>query len=160
MADIVVIHVAVQEEDFDIAQLQSEAVGGMCKEGALATFTGYVRRDNDGEEVDTLTLEHYPGMTERSIEQILQQAAARWPLLFAGVVHRVGTLSPGDRIVWVGISSAHREAAFSACEFVMDYLKTRAPFWKKERGPAGAKWVSARGTDEARAERWGEEDKA
>ena len=158
MIDVVVTQVAVQEEDFDIAQLQEDAMGGSCKEGALATFTGYVRRDNEGEEVHTLTLEHYPGMTERSIEQILQQAGARWPLLFASVVHRVGTLSTGDRIVWVGISSAHREAAFSACEFVMDYLKTRAPFWKKERGPTGAKWVSARVTDEARAARWSERD--
>ena len=158
MIDVVVTQVAVQEEDFDIAQLQEDAKGGSCKEGALATFTGYVRRDNEGEEVHTLTLEHYPGMTERSIEQILQQAGARWPLLSASVVHRVGTLSPGDRIVWVGISSAHREAAFSACEFVMDYLKTRAPFWKKERGPTGAKWVSARVTDEARAARWSERD--
>jgi molybdopterin synthase catalytic subunit len=157
MIDAVITQVAVQEEDFDIAQLQAEAMGGSCKEGALATFTGYVRRDNEGEEVDTLTLEHYPGMTERSIEQILQQAGTRWPLLSASVVHRVGTLSPGDRIVWVGISSAHREAAFSACEFVMDYLKTRAPFWKKERGPAGVKWVSARDTDAARAARWSEQ---
>ncbi|MCX2976533.1 molybdopterin synthase catalytic subunit MoaE [Candidatus Marimicrobium litorale] len=157
MIDAVITQVAVQEEDFDIAQLQAETMGGTCKEGALATFTGYVRRDNEGEEVDTLTLEHYPGMTERSIEQILQQAGTRWPLLCASVVHRVGTLSPGDRIVWVGISAAHREAAFSACEFVMDYLKTRAPFWKKERGPAGVKWVSVRDTDAARAARWSEQ---
>ena len=101
-----------------------------------------------------LELEHYPGMTEKSITAIMSEAAGRWPLLAAGVVHRVGDLVPGDRIVWVGVSSAHRGAAFSACEFIMDYLKTGAPFWKKEVGPEGEHWVAARASDDERAERW------
>jgi molybdopterin synthase catalytic subunit len=101
-----------------------------------------------------MELEHYPGMTEKSIAAILQEASERWPLLAAAVVHRVGKLQPGDQIVWVGVSSAHREAAFSACEFIMDYLKTRAPFWKRECGTEGARWVDARDSDEGRAERW------
>ncbi len=106
----------------------------------------------------TLELEHYPGMTEGSITQILEQAAERWPLLAASVVHRVGKLAMGDQIVWVGVASAHREAAFSACEFIMDYLKTRAPFWKKELGPEGEHWVSARQHDSSRAARWQEDN--
>ena len=153
-----VTRVAVQEKDFDIAELEASILGGAHEEGAVASFTGYVRRVNEGRHIEALTLEHYPEMTERSIEQILQQAGRRWPLLAAGVVHRVGTLSPGDKVVWVGVSSGHREAAFQACEFVMDYLKTRAPFWKKEQGPDGAKWVSARGSDDARAARWNARD--
>ena len=152
------VSVSVQQQDFDVSAELRRLRDQSAQVGAVASFVGVVRDINDSQTVSVLELEHYPGMTERSIEQILQQAGARWPLLFASVVHRVGTLSTGDRIVWVGISSAHREAAFSACEFVMDYLKTRAPFWKKERGPAGAKWVSARVTDEARAARWSEKD--
>jgi molybdopterin synthase catalytic subunit len=113
-----------------------------------------VRRSNEQRQVDSMELEHYPGMTENSITDILQQAADRWPLFAASVVHRVGKLNPGDRIVWVGVSSSHREAAFSACEFIMDYLKTRAPFWKKELGPDGGHWVSAREADTSRATRW------
>jgi molybdopterin synthase catalytic subunit len=101
-----------------------------------------------------MELEHYPGMTEKSIEQILREACERWPLLSAAVVHRVGRLEPGEQIVWVGIASAHREASFSACEFVMDYLKTRAPFWKKEGSADGGRWVEARASDDVRARRW------
>jgi molybdopterin synthase catalytic subunit len=107
--------------------------------------------------VHTLELEHYPGMTESSILQIIRQAAARWPLLAAAVVHRVGKLSPGDQIVWVGVASTHREAAFSACEYIMDYLKTRAPLWKKESGPGGEHWVSVRQHDSSREARWQED---
>jgi molybdopterin synthase catalytic subunit len=106
--------------------------------------------------VEALELEHYPGMTEASITGIVNEAAMRWPLLSAAVVHRVGKLAPGDQIVWVGIASAHREAAFSACEFVMDFLKTQAPFWKKEQSGASAHWVTARETDDKRADRWRE----
>jgi molybdopterin synthase catalytic subunit len=149
--------VTVQEADFDVARLQSSLLAGLSEEGAVATFTGYVRRDNELRQVHTLELEHYPGMTESSILQIIRQAAARWPLLAAAVVHRVGKLSPGDQIVWVGVASAHREAAFSACEFIMDYLKTRAPLWKKELGPGGEHWVSARQHDSSRATRWQED---
>jgi molybdopterin synthase catalytic subunit len=146
--------VSVQEGDFDVARLQSSLLAGLSEEGAVATFTGYVRRANEQRQVYTLELEHYPGMTESSILQIIRQAAVRWPLLAAAVVHRVGKLSPGEQIVWVGVASAHREAAFSACDFIMDYLKTRAPLWKKEMGPGGEHWVSARQHDTSRAARW------
>jgi molybdopterin synthase catalytic subunit len=155
------IAVQVQEDDFDVGLLQSALLAGSSDEGAIATFTGYVRRDNESRTVDTLELEHYPGMTEASITAIAQQAAARWPLLSAAVVHRVGVLCPGDQIVWVGVASRHREAAFNACEFIMDFLKTRAPFWKKERGDEGEHWVSARASDSGRAARWqGQADSA
>jgi molybdopterin synthase catalytic subunit len=153
-----VITVKVQETDFDVAQLQTLLLGGARTEGAITTFTGYVRRDNEDRRVDQLELEHYPGMTERSIAQIAEQAAERWPLLAACVVHRVGKLAPGEQIVWVGVASTHREAAFSACEFIMDYLKTRAPFWKKETASGQQHWVSARGTDSERAARWQDDD--
>jgi molybdopterin synthase catalytic subunit len=146
--------VMVQEAEFDIAVLQQSLLTESHLEGAIATFTGYVRVSNDDRRVNSLELEHYPGMTEKSIGGILHEASQRWPLLAGGVVHRVGRLQPGDPIVWVGISSMHREAAFSACEFVMDYLKTRAPFWKKERGPQGDCWVDARQGDSSRADRW------
>lgn len=149
-----VLLVSVQEADFDIAALQRQLLAGAQQEGAVASFTGYVRASNEQRSVYTMELEHYPGMTEKSIQQILEEATARWPLLAASVVHRVGRLAPGEQIVWVGVASAHREAAFSACEFLMDYLKTRAPFWKKETGPDGAHWVAARSTDSERASRW------
>jgi molybdopterin synthase catalytic subunit len=146
--------VTIQQATFDVAELQQKLLGGQHSEGAVATFTGYVRISNEQREVMSLELEHYPGMTQKSIEAILREASERWPLLSAAVVHRVGLMHPGDPIVWVGASSAHREAAFSACEFVMDYLKARAPFWKKEIGPDGEHWVDARETDSGRAERW------
>ena len=146
--------VDIQQADFDVAQLQRELLSATQCEGAVATFTGYVRLSNEQRLVDTMELEHYPGMTEKSITEILQQAAARWPVLAATVVHRVGKLRPGDQIVWVGVSSSHREAAFSACEFIMDFMKTRAPFWKKELGPDGGQWVSASEQDASRATRW------
>ncbi len=148
------LEVSVQESDFDLRILQASLLRGAAEEGGVATFTGYVRASNAARGVSTLLLEHYPGMTERSILAILEESAERWPLLAARVVHRVGELAPGDQIVWVGVSAAHREAAFAACEFIMDYLKTRAPFWKKERGPQGEHWVDARDSDSERAERW------
>ncbi len=149
--------VRVQESDFEAGALQRELLAGDCGEGAIATFTGYVRRDNLRREVQCLELEHYPGMTEKSISAILDQACERWPLSAAAAVHRVGKLEPGAQIVWVGAASAHREAAFAACEFIMDYLKTRAPFWKRESGPEGEHWVETRAEDADRAARWGEE---
>jgi len=152
--------VSVQEADFDVAALQEQLLGGDREEGAIACFTGYVRAGGEGQPVLAMELEHYPGMTEDSIGRILRQAAGRWPLLAATVVHRVGRLQAGDRIVWVGVSSVHRAAAFSACEFIMDYLKNEAPFWKKEIGPAGGQWVEARAEDGARAARWEESDGA
>ncbi len=153
-APLATMTVSVQEADFDVAALQEALLAGAQQEGAVAAFTGYVRRSNEQRRVESMELEHYPGMTENSITDILQQAADRWPLFAASVVHRVGKLAPGDRIVWVGVSSTHREAAFNACEFIMDYLKTRAPFWKKELGPDGGHWVSAREADTSRATRW------
>ena len=122
--------------------------------GAVASFIGAVRDVNEGDAVSEMTLEHYPGMTEKSIEDIIGQARGRWNVIDALVVHRVGVLKPADQIVLVIVASAHRGDAFAACEFIMDYLKTRAPFWKKERTPEGARWVDARVTDDLAAERW------
>lgn len=144
----------VQQADFDVSRLQSELLQGGAEAGAVASFTGHVRGGEGGREIEAMLLEHYPGMTEKSIHRILEQAAGRWPLLAAGVVHRVGSLRPGEQIVWAGVAAAHREAAFLACEFIMDYLKTGAPFWKKEVGPSGSRWVEARRDDQARARRW------
>lgn len=149
--------VQVTVEDFDGAALQRELLRGQCEEGGVVTFTGYVRAENKSRDVQAMELEHYPGMTEKSIEAILYEAARRWPLQAVIAVHRVGRLRPGEQIVWVGASSAHRESAFGACEFVMDYLKTRAPFWKKELGPGGEHWVEARSSDDQRADRWRED---
>jgi len=157
MTSPIAMTVSVQEADFDVAELQAALLAGAQQEGAVATFTGYVRKANEQRHVHTMELEHYPGMTERSISEILELAAGRWPLCAASVVHRVGKLRAGDQIVWVGVSSEHREAAFSACEFIMDYLKTRAPFWKKELGPEGDHWVSSREKDVNRATRWAED---
>jgi molybdopterin synthase catalytic subunit len=154
MSTDIPVSVSIQEADFDAAALQRELLSGGDNEGCVATFTGYVRRANEERPVQTMELEHYPGMTEKSIEGILKEAGQRWPILAASVVHRIGPLQPGDQIVWVGVSAAHRGAAFSACEFAMDYLKTQAPFWKKEFGPEGEHWVEARETDSDRAGRW------
>jgi molybdopterin synthase catalytic subunit len=122
--------------------------------GAVATFVGTVRDLNEGESVKTLTLEHYPGMTESSIKEIIDQANQRWPLFQARVIHRIGELQPADEIVWVGVTSAHREAALEACAFIMDFLKSKAPFWKKESVPQGDRWVAAREKDEKALKRW------
>lgn len=149
-----VLEVNIHESDFDLRVLQRSLLQGRAEEGGVATFTGHVRASNENRGVQSMYLEHYPGMTERSILGILEDSAERWPLIAARVVHRVGWLQPGEQIVWVGASSAHREAAFAACEFIMDYLKTRAPFWKKEHGPDGQHWVDARDSDSERAQRW------
>lgn len=122
--------------------------------GAVAGFVGYVRDFNEGRDVAGMFLEHAPGMTERALEKIAEEAARRWPLLRLDILHRVGPMEPGEPIVFVGVASAHREAAFDACRFVMDYLKTRAPFWKKETTPDGAHWVEGRDSDQVAAERW------
>jgi len=120
----------------------------------VASFVGLVRDANDGAPVKSMTLEHYPGMTEKALVDICEQAMSRWDLIDTLVIHRIGALKPGDRIVLVGVSSAHRGEAFAACEFIMDYLKTRAPFWKREETPQGARWVEARDSDDAAAGRW------
>jgi molybdopterin synthase catalytic subunit len=124
------------------------------KVGAVASFVGVVRDLNDGDEVSALTLEHYPGMTERSLEEIVSEAKSRWNIYDALIIHRVGTLLPLDQIVLVLVTSAHRGESFKACEFLMDYLKTRAPFWKKEQTSSGERWVDARTTDSVAAMRW------
>ncbi|KTC39626.1 molybdenum cofactor biosynthesis protein MoaE, partial [Pseudomonas putida] len=122
--------------------------------GAVVGFVGYVRDFNDGLEVRGMLLEHYPGMTEKALDKIVLEAAQRWPLLKLEILHRVGALEPGEPIVFVGVASAHRQAAFQACDFVMDYLKTRAPFWKKENTEDGPRWVQGRESDEQAAQRW------
>jgi molybdopterin synthase catalytic subunit len=146
--------VRVEEADFDISHEIVRLRRNNPKIGAIASFIGVVRDLNDGDQVATMTLEHYPGMTEKSIEAIIEEARGRWQIMDALVIHRVGTLKPLDQIVLVVVSSAHRGEAFAACEFIMDYLKTRAPFWKKEQTPQGARWVDARASDDAAAERW------
>lgn len=124
--------------------------------GAVVGFVGYVRDFNDGRDVSGLFLEHYPGMTEKALGAIADDAQQRWPLLRVEVLHRVGALQPGEPIVFVGVASAHRQAAFEACAFIMDQLKTRAPFWKKETTPDGSRWVEGRASDLEAAQRWRE----
>jgi molybdopterin synthase catalytic subunit len=146
--------VRVQVEDFDAGQEMQRLRAGDPRVGAVATFVGTVRDVNDAAQVSKLTLEHYPGMTEKALEDIVAQARARFDIYDALVVHRVGELRPTDQIVLVVVTSAHRGDAFDACRFLMDYLKTRAPFWKKEQTPEGARWVDARASDEDAAARW------
>jgi molybdopterin synthase catalytic subunit len=148
------VSVRVQSEDFDAGAEIARMRRGNPKIGAIAAFVGVVRDVNEGDAVAGMTLEHYPGMTERSIEAIMTEARARWQLLDALVIHRIGTLAPTDQIVLVVVAAPHRGDAFAACEFLMDYLKTRAPFWKKERTPAGSRWVEARTSDDEAAARW------
>ena len=146
--------VRVQTQDFDVGRELDALSRGRRDVGAVASFVGLVRDANDGEDIQSMTLEHYPGMTEKALEDICTQADSRWDLIDMVVVHRVGSLVPGDRIVLVGVASAHRGEAFAACEFIMDYLKTRAPFWKREDTPQGARWVEARASDDDAAARW------
>ena len=146
--------VRVQEADFDAGRELESLTAGRRDVGAVASFVGLVRDANDGSDVRGMTLEHYPGMTEKALEEICAEAHRRWDLLDTLVIHRVGALRPGDRIVLVGVASGHRGEAFAACEFIMDYLKTRAPFWKREDTPQGARWVEARASDDNAADRW------
>jgi molybdopterin synthase catalytic subunit len=146
--------VRVQEADFDVGKELDALTRGRRGVGAVASFVGLVRDANDGTNVSGMTLEHYPGMTEKALDDICAQAHARWSLVDTLVIHRVGALKPGERIVLVGVSSAHRGDAFEACEFIMDYLKTRAPFWKREDTPLGSRWVEARASDDTAAEKW------
>ena len=146
--------VRVQPDDFDAGRELEALTRGRHDVGAVASIVGLVRSANDGSAVLGMTLEHYPGMTERALEAICGEAHGRWKLVETLVIHRVGPLVPGDRIVMVGVASAHRGEAFAACEFIMDFLKTRAPFWKKEDTPDGGRWVAARASDDAAADRW------
>jgi molybdopterin synthase catalytic subunit len=152
----VCVQISVQEADFDVGA-EIDALGaGRDDVGAIASFVGLVRADKSStaDHVQAMTLEHYPGMTEKALEEIVVQARTRWELLGVRVIHRVGRLLPGERIVLVLVSSAHRGESFAACEFIMDFLKTRAPFWKKEDTAQGGRWVDAREADDAAAARW------
>jgi molybdopterin synthase catalytic subunit len=148
------VAVRVQTGDFDVGAEIARLRAGDTSVGAVAAFVGTVRDVNDAAQVSGLTLEHYAGMTEAALEAIVDEARRRFDIRDALVIHRVGALAPGDQIVLVAVTSAHRGMAFDACEFVMDYLKTRAPFWKKERRPDGERWVEARASDEEAAQRW------
>jgi molybdopterin synthase catalytic subunit len=152
--------VSVQEADFDAGAEIAALSAGRDDVGAVASFVGLVRADKSAatsagaNSVQAMTLEHYPGMTEKALQEIVIEAQGRWDLHGVRVIHRVGRLVPGDRIVFVAVASSHRGDAFAACEFIMDYLKTRAPFWKKEETPQGGRWVDARESDDAAAGRW------
>ncbi len=147
--------VRIQTEDFDLSAEVAALRAGDAAVGAVASFIGTVRDHNDGLGVSAMELEHYPGMTERAIEAMIDEALRRFDIRAARVIHRVGPLLPNDQIVLVAVSSSHRGEAFKACEFLMDYLKTQAPFWKKEQTPDGARWVDARVSDDAALSRWG-----
>ena len=147
--------VAIQTADFNLAEEIAALRAGDRRVGAVCSFIGTVRDRNDGSPVDTMELEHYPGMTEKAIEAIIDAALRRFDIFGVRVVHRIGLLLPQDQIVLVAVTSAHRGESFQACEFLMDYLKTQAPFWKKEQTPGGARWVDARVSDDEALARWG-----
>jgi molybdopterin synthase catalytic subunit len=146
--------VRIQTEDFDLSQEIKQLRAGDARVGAVASFVGTVRDRNDGSKVAAMTLEHYPGMTEKSLEEIIEKAKARWDIFDVLIIHRVGPLNIEDQIVLTAVTSAHRGEAFAACEYVMDYLKTLAPFWKKEDTPEGARWVDARLSDDEALKKW------
>ncbi len=146
--------IRVQSEAFDLGAEVDAMREGRSDIGAIASFVGLARDLNEGSGVAAMTLEHYPGMTEKALAALVDEAHSRWILLDVTVIHRVGRLVPGDPIVLVAVASSHRGEAFAACEFIMDFLKTRAPFWKKEETPQGERWVEARASDDAAAERW------
>ena len=146
--------IRIQEADFDLTTEITNLRQGDLQVGAVVSFLGTVRDMNEGSQVKAMTLEHYPGMTEKALHDIIDQAKTRWDIRKTLVIHRVGRLLPEDQIVLVAVTSAHRGEAFAACEFIMDYLKTAAPFWKKEETPEGGRWVDARITDEAAMARW------
>jgi molybdopterin synthase catalytic subunit len=154
------IEIRVQETPFDPAAEQESLWRGRPQVGALVSFLGLMRDFNEGQGITGMTLEHYPGMTERALQAIAGEAVGRWDLDSVRILHRVGALLPADPIVLVAVTSAHRGDAFRACEFLIDYLKTRAPFWKKEVTATGERWVEARHTDDAAAARWGGADPA
>ncbi|CAN1547491.1 MoaE Molybdopterin converting factor, large subunit [Burkholderiaceae bacterium] len=147
--------VSIQTQDFDVSQELAALRAGDARVGAVCSFLGTVRERNDGSSVASMELEHYPGMTEKSISAMMDEAKKRFDIFAARVIHRVGLLHPEDQIVFVAVTSAHRGESFKACEFLMDYLKTQAPFWKKEVTPEGARWVDARVSDDQALARWG-----
>ena len=146
--------IRVQQEDFDVGAEIDRFIGSDKGVGALVTFVGLVRDINDGITIADMTLEHYPGMTEKMLEQIRAEAMERWPISHSLIIHRYGQLGTGDKIVLVATASAHRQSAFEANEFLVDWLKTKAPFWKQETTPEGGRWVSARSSDDTAAARW------
>ena len=150
--------IRVQREDFDLGKELAALTAGNHKVGGLAVFVGLVRDMAGDEEVGAMTLEHYPGMTEKMLERLESEALERWSLEASLIVHRHGRLEPGDRIVLVACASAHRQAALEACQFLIDWLKTKAPFWKLEEGPSGAQWVEARSSDDTAAARWAKDE--
>jgi molybdopterin synthase catalytic subunit len=147
--------VSIQTQDFDVSHELAALRTGDARVGAVCSFLGTVRERNDGSSVASMELEHYPGMTEKSISAMMDEAKKRFDIFAARVIHRVGLLHPEDQIVFVAVTSAHRGESFKACEFLMDYLKTQAPFWKKEVTPEGARWVDARVSDDQALARWG-----
>ncbi|MEO5659063.1 MAG: molybdopterin synthase catalytic subunit MoaE [Polaromonas sp.] len=147
--------VTIQTGDYNLADEVAALRQDDKRVGAICTFTGTVRDRNDGQSVSSMELEHYPGMTEKAIEAMIDEAFVRFDILAARVVHRVGLLQPLDQVVMVAVTSVHRGESFQACEFLMDYLKTQAPFWKKEQTPEGARWVDARVSDDAALAKWG-----
>ena len=148
------MNIRVQRDDFDISQEIRVLHGGNPQVGAVSTFVGLVRTDGSEGVVQAMTLEHYPGMTEKSLNEIAIEAKRRWSLYAVSIIHRVGELRPAEQIVFVGVAATHRGEAFAACEFIVDYLKTQAPFWKKEQSNEGSRWVAARDADENAAARW------
>lgn len=146
--------VRIQTQDFDVSQELAALRAKDARVGAVTAFIGTVRDRNDGAEVSAMTLEHYPGMTEKALEDIIVQAKARWDIYEVLIIHRIGPLHIEDQIVLTAVTSAHRGEAFAACEFVMDYLKTQAPFWKKEDTPKGSRWVDARLSDDEALKKW------
>ncbi|EOA05514.1 molybdopterin converting factor large subunit [Herbaspirillum frisingense GSF30] len=146
--------VRVQTADFDLSTEVAQLRLSNPRVGAVVSFVGTVRDLNEGAAVSAMELEHYPVMTERALEQIVEQAKARWPIFDALVIHRIGPMQPLEQIVLVAVTSPHRGEAFAACEFIMDYLKTQAPFWKKEQTPDGARWVDARESDDTALSKW------
>ena len=147
--------VSIQTADFNLSQEVEQLRAGDKRVGAVCTFIGTVRDRNDGLNVSSMELEHYPGMTEKAIEAMIDEAVVRFDIFGARVVHRIGVLQPLDQVVMVAVTSAHRGTSFQACEFLMDYLKTQAPFWKKEQTPHGARWVDARVSDDVALAKWG-----
>ena len=145
--------ITVGKESFDVGH-EYRWLAEVDSDGAVVTFTGKVRNHNLGDSVSALTLEHYPGMTEKALDEIAVEARKRWSLARIRIIHRVGELFPGDEIVFVGVTSAHRSSAFAAAEFIMDYLKNKAPFWKREATSEGKRWVEARDSDKEAAQRW------
>lgn len=148
------MYISVQTNDFDLSTEVNQLRKDNPAIGAIVSFVGVVRDMNEGSCVSAMELEHYPGMTEQSLKEIMQQASLRWKIIDARIIHRIGQLSPQDQIVLVAVASAHRGEAFAACEFIMDYLKTKAPFWKKESTENGERWVDARESDDVATNKW------